>query len=105
MKLKAINLSLGTANNTRLREIQELKAELEALSSASPSSSDKSCSEGWDFVASKRGSVSSDKTSTTATTPIMPFETTEVFGPFIKWGGRVYVDAESLTKQQLKECG
>jgi hypothetical protein len=57
-------------------------------------------------MAGKRGSVSSDNTSTsTAITPIMAVETTDVRGPFIKWRGKVYVDAESVARREPKECG
>jgi hypothetical protein len=106
-KLNTVNQSLSTANEARLREISELRAELEEQrSSLSPSPARNSYFEGWDGVVSKRGSVSSDKTSTSAaTTPTMPAEPADVRGPFIKWRGKVYVDAESLIKRQPKECG
>ena len=105
-KLNTINQSLSVANEARLRQIEELKAELEGRSSLSPSPSTNSCFEEWDRVSRKRGSVSSDETSTmAATTPMMATEATEVSGPFIKWRGKVYVDAETLMKPQPKECG
>jgi bZIP transcription factor len=105
-KLNTLNQSLRTANEARLREISELKAELEERSSVSSSPRRNSCFEGWDSVTSKRGSVSSDRTSTSvATTPIVPDEAADVCGPFIKWRGRVYIDAESFLKRQPKECG
>jgi hypothetical protein len=57
-------------------------------------------------MASKRGSVSSDNTSTSAAiTPIVAVETADVCGPFIKWHGKVYIDAESVMKRRPKECG
>jgi hypothetical protein len=57
-------------------------------------------------MASKRGSVSSDNTSTSAAiTPIVAVETADVRGPFIKWHGKVYIDAESVMKRRPKECG
>jgi hypothetical protein len=105
-KLNSINQSLSAANEARLREISELKAELEEQSSLSPSPAGNPYLEDWDGVASKRGSVSCDNTSTSAVTiPTVAGETTDVWGPFIKWRGKVYVDAESVAKQQHKECG
>lgn len=105
-KLNEANQNLSTANEARLREIAELRAELEERSSLSPGPARHSYVEGWDGVISKQGSVSSDKTSTSpATTPAMAGEPAEVRGPFIKWRGRVYVDAESLTKRPSKEYG
>jgi hypothetical protein len=40
-----------------------------------------------------------------AITPIVEVETTDVRGPFIKWRGKVYIDAGSVVKRQPKECG
>ena len=105
-KLNTVNQSLSTANEARLREVSALRAELEERSSLSPSPNKNTYFEGWDGVVGKRGSVSSDKTSASAaTTPIMPTETADLCGPFIKWRGKVYVDAESLMTRQPKECG
>jgi hypothetical protein len=105
-KLNSINRSLSAANEARLREIQELKAELEEQSSLSPSPVRIPCFEDRDGMASKRGSISSNSTSTSAAiTSIVAVETTDVCGPFIKWRGKVYVDAESAVKRQPKECG
>jgi hypothetical protein len=105
-KLHEANQNLSTANEARLREIVELRAELEERSSLPTSSARHSYFEGWDGMISKRGSVSSDKTSTSAvTTPVIAVEPADVCGPFIKWRGKVYVDADSLTKRPSKECG
>lgn len=105
-KLNSINQSLSAANEARLREISKLKAELEGQSSLSPSPARDPYFESWHGMASKRGSVSSDNTSTSAAiTPIVAVETTDVCGPFIKWRGKVYVDAESVGRRQPKECG
>jgi len=72
----------------------------------SPSPAGNPYFESWDGMASKRQSVSSDNSSTSAViTPIVAVETTDVCGPFIKWRGKVYVDAESVVKRQSRECG
>lgn len=104
-KLHEANQSLSTANEARIREIVALKAEREEQSSLPASPARNSHFEGWDGVASKRGSVSSEKTSTScATIPKIPVGPTDVCGPFIKWRGKVYVDAESLLKLPPNEC-
>ena len=105
-KLNSINQSLSAANEARSREISELKAELERQSSLSPSPARNPYFESWNGMASNRGSVSSDNSSTSAAiTPIVTAEATDVCGPFIQWRGKVYVDAGSVVKWQPKECG
>jgi hypothetical protein len=105
-KLQEANQSLSTENQARLREIAELRAELEERSSLPSSPAGHSYFEGWDGIASKRGSVSSSKTShSAAPPPIMRVEPADICGPFIKWRGKMYIDAESVLQEPSKESG
>jgi hypothetical protein len=105
-KLQEANQSLSTANQARLFEIAELRAELEERSSLASSPARNSSFERWEGIASNRGNVPSDKTfASAAPAPVMPVTPADVCGPFIKWQGKMYVNAESVLQRLSKESG
>jgi hypothetical protein len=104
-KLKALNHNLNSAHEARLREIADLKVELESQSRESPSPPSIPYFDEWDEVARCQQDLSTVSSTSSPTSPPVSISASEPvvsamdgMPSWIKWRGRIYVDNEALAK-------